>query len=224
MKALSQIFLFFALLFPIVLKSQQRDFVGLTGINVSKILSRSWDVSLGAQTMFNQNLSELWIGFGDVSVGYKINRNLQTELHYRSIRFRTLENDYEKRSLFYHTLTYYKSFGKFSFSIRNRLQQLVYGEHFNDSYRGPRWYNRDKFQLKYRINYYWAPFISTELFYPLNHPTRKNLDQYRAAIGISYSWSDNFRLEPYYQLQQQIHRVRNNANFLIGINAIIKIP
>jgi hypothetical protein len=128
---------------------QQRDFTGLTGITVSKNINRAWDVSLGTQAMFNQNLHELWFVFTDGSIGYRINRNLNTELHTRIIQFRQLDNTYSRRNLYYHTLTWSKSYGKWGFSLRNRLQQLVYGEHFNDAFKGPVWYNRNRIAVRY---------------------------------------------------------------------------
>jgi hypothetical protein len=109
------------------LVAQQQDFVGVTGLSVSKKLNRSWDVSLGSQASFNQNLHELWFAYADASIGYSFNRNFSTELHMRQIEFRSLENSYERRQLFYHTLQWNKGFGKWSISVRNRLQQLVYG-------------------------------------------------------------------------------------------------
>lgn len=203
---------------------QQKDFVGLTGISASKFINRSWDFGLATQTMFNQNLSELWIGYGDISLGYKIRRNLSIELHYRIIRFRNLDNHYDNRNMMYNTITCNKSLGKFNFSVRNRIQQLVYGEYFEDHWREPRWYNRIKFSTRYRFNYYWSLVASGEFFQPLNHPTRSGMDQYRLSAGLSYQYSDFLRFEPYFQLQQQRLRAVNNSNFVLGINALIKIP
>jgi hypothetical protein len=76
--------------------------------------------------------------------------------------------------------------------------------------------------IHYRINYYLSPFVSTELFFPLNHPTRSGIDQWRAAIGCTININDYFRLDPYYQIQQQMHRQTNYTFYLIGLNATIK--
>ena len=204
---------------------QQRDFTGLTGITVSKNINRAWDVSLGTQAMFNQNLHELWFVFTDGSIGYRINRNLNTELHTRIIQFRQLDNTYSRRNLFYHTLTWSKSYGKWGFSLRNRLQQLVYGEHFNDAFKGPVWYNRNRIAVRYRLNYYLAPYVSAEVMEPLNHVRRKGIDQYRIATGVSYTRNDYVRFDVYYQIQQQLQRSGgNNTYFVLGLNTSIKIP
>jgi hypothetical protein len=206
-------------------QGQQQDFVGVTGISVSKQLNRSWDVTVGTQASFNQNLNELWFAFSDVSLGYSINRNWSTEFHVRQIGFRNLENTYEHRQLFYHTLQWSKGFGKWSFGARNRLQQLVYGEHFNDAYRGPVWYNRNHFSVRYRINYYWAINATADIMVPLNHVRRSGIDQFRCSAGLSYTYSERLRFAGYYQLQQQLQRSGgNNAYFVVGLLTSIKIP
>ena len=207
------------------LGAQQQDFVGVTGLSVSKKLNRSWDVSLGSQASFNQNMHELWFAYADASIGYSFNRNFSTELHVRQIEFRSLENSYERRQLFYHTLQWNKGFGKWSISVRNRLQQLVYGEHFNDSYRGPVWYNRNRFAARYRINYYWALSASAEVMVPMNNIRRSGIDQFRGALGLSYTYSERLRFDGYYQLQQQLQRSGgNNTYYVLGLLTSIKIP
>jgi hypothetical protein len=208
-----------------LLHAQQRDFVCQTGMKVSKSIHRAWELSLGSQASFNQNMREMWFAYSDVGAAYHINRNLTTEIHSRNIRFRRLDNQYARRQLFYHTISWSKSFGKFGVSVRNRVQQLVYGEYFDDNYKNPRWYNRDRVQLRYRFNYYWSAYASGEVLIPLNHTSRKGIDQFRIASGINYTCNDFIRFDVYYQLQQQLQRTSgNNTYFVLGLNTSISIP
>lgn len=225
MKRFKHISFFILVLSATTVCSQQKDFTGLSGITLSKNISRAWDVSLGTQAMFNQNLHELWFAFLDGSVGFRIKRNLNTELHVRAIQFRQLDNTYSQRNLFYHTLTWSKSLGRWGVGLRNRVQQLVYGEHFNDGFKGPVWYNRNRVAIRYRINYFWSPYISMEGLVPLNHVRRKGFDQYRIATGVSYTRNDFVRFDIFYQIQQQLQRSAGNSTFfVIGFNTSIKIP
>lgn len=206
-------------------RGQQSDFVFQPGLTVSKNINRSWDLSLGTQLSFNQNAQELWFAFADASIGYRINRNLNIEIHAREIQSRQLNNSYQSRHLLYNTITYSKGFGKWSLSARNRLQQLVYGEHFSDSFKGPLWYNRNRLAIRYKINYYWSPFVSAECMLPLNRPNRKSIDQYRLAAGMSYTFNEYIRTDVYYQLQQQLARTSGNDSFyVLGLNISVKIP
>jgi len=205
--------------------AQQQDFVIQPGFSLTKNVNRAWDLSIGTQFSFNQNAQELWFAFGDAAIGYRLNRNLNIELHAREIQYRQLDNSYRARHLFYNTITYSKGFGKWSLSVRNRLQQLVYGEHFSDSFKGPVWYNRNRLALRYKINYYWSPYISTECMLPLNRPNRKSIDQFRLAAGVSYTLNEYIRTDLYYQLQQQLARSSgNDSYFVLGLNFAVKIP
>ena len=221
-RALKYLLLFFLSGVHVIIIAQQKDFSGLLGVSATHNLDRSWDVSLAAQTLFNQNINELWIASADVGAGYQLNSNWKMEVHYRPIRFRNLDNNYESRNLFYHTLTYTKGAGKFSFSIRNRMQQLVYGDHFNDNFKGPRWYNRDKFTVKYRLDYYWSVSVAAESFLPLNNPARDKLDQLRTGVGIERTINDRMRIDGYYTIQQQLNRKGNDTGYLAALNLYYK--
>jgi hypothetical protein len=202
---------------------QQKDFVGLTGIKIEKKISRSFDVGISHQSMFNQNLAERWMSFEDLSLGFRINRHWSTELHYRYIRFRNRDNFYDTRQLFYHTITYSHSWKKFSISIRNRFQKLSFSEPFDEGFRPSRWYNRDKLTMRYRINYYWSPFLAYETFIPISNPERKKMDQWRGSAGITRSFNDRLRMDLYYQIQQQINRPPPKTFFLVGVNFYYQI-
>ncbi|MFM9984279.1 MAG: DUF2490 domain-containing protein [Flavobacteriales bacterium] len=194
----------------------------MVGFSASHSLNKSWEVNSSIQTLFYQNLSELWIANADLGIVYNVNNHWKTELHVRAIKFRSLMNDYENRSLYFHTLTYSDSWKNFGLSIRHRTQQLVYGDHWNDAFKGPVWYLRDRVTLKYKVNYYWTPFVACETFVPLNHSRREGIDQWRFSLGVVRTFSDRFRMDFRYQLQQPTQRLVRSTNFLANINCYFK--
>lgn len=210
------------ILYAFLASAQQRDFRGSTGLTLSHDINRAWEVNGSVQTLFYQNLHELWIANADIGIGFNITNNLKTELHVRAIRFRSLRNDYESRSLYYHTLSYAESIGKWGISVRHRTQQLVYGDHWNDAYKGPVWYMRDRIAIRYKLDYYWTPYISAETFVPLNHSRRHGVDQWRWAIGVVRTFTDRFRMDFRYQRQQPTQRLMRSTNFLATINCYYK--
>lgn len=189
-----------------------------TGITFQKTVSKSFDLTLMHQDIFNQNVAELWISSLDFGAGYRITSKLKLELHYRFSQFRNLDNRYEPRNLFYTTLAYGRTYGKWSILLRSRLQSLVYGGHFDDQYKGPIWYSRNRLNVKYRVNYYWQPFVSFEVHAPTNLPHRKHIDQIRYACGLIRHFSDRTRLELYVQRQQQVGRINPRINEVAGVN------
>jgi hypothetical protein len=215
------------LLFSLIVllaSAQQNDFVLLNGYKLEKKWNRSWATSIAVQNMFNENASEWWIGFVDAGVSFNLTRRLQTELHMRQIKIKTTDNIQQRRQLFYHTLSWYDSFGKWVVSARHRTQQLTYEDHFADQFKGPFFYMRDRFVLKYRLNYFMQPYASAELFFPLNRANRPTVDQYRAAIGCFFVCNDKLRFETYYQVQSPVGRPTSTTRYVLGVNAYLTLP
>jgi len=210
-------FLIAGLSFAILSPAQRRtDGVGLVGFSLEKKWSRSLSTSLIHQTMIHQNFSQWWMSFLDVGVGFRLNENWTTELHARRVAFSLPNGSYQNRHLFYHTLSYVESVRNWTFSFRHRAQQLVYENHFSDSFKGPFWYCREKANVKYRFNYYWSAYANGEFFFPLNRPTRPTIDQVRYGVGLLRTFNQNIRLEAYTQLQQPT-QVQRTQRWLTGV-------
>lgn len=194
-------------------QAQQEDFIGQAAVYGLYAINPSWEASLGAQALFNQNIAELWSAMGDAGIQYRITRHWTTGLHYRLIRFRETDNRYSTRQLFFHTLTYADGHNDFSWSVRSRTQQLVFGDLFDDAPRGPRWYNRMRLRLAYRFDYYWSIYSSAELFLPLNRPGPVVPDQWRQNNGITYTFNDHVRIDLSFSSQFQVNRRGNDSRF-----------
>jgi Protein of unknown function (DUF2490) len=209
-----RILLLFVLIVPGgLLDAQQSDFFGQPGLIVSRQMDPSWHITWSNQALFNQNLNECRSFMSDFSVGYRLTKKMSTEMHYRAIRFRELNNTYSTRHLFYHTLSYSAGAGDFSFRFRHRLQQMVYGDHFNDNYKGPRWYERLRIKVGYRLNYYWTFYASTELFIPLSKTGGLIPDQLRHAVGITRAFNDRFAIDAGFSNQQEVNQTPDDRRF-----------
>jgi hypothetical protein len=197
--------------------AQQKDFVTMPQLAISHKFNASVYGEAFQQFMFSDNSRELWMSSTDFGVGYRLNKFVSTELHYRNVSVRRLNNLFENRNLFYHTITYQNSSGKYLWTIRNRLQQLSFAEHFDDGYKAPRWYNRLRFNLAKRVDYYWSGGINAEFFYPLNNNERRGLDQLRLGASVTRRFNEDFSIAVSYQLQQQLKRAGNNSYFVLGL-------
>jgi hypothetical protein len=200
-----------------ILSAQQKDFVTMPQLAIRYKFNSSSYAEVFQQFMFSDNSLVLWMSSSDIGFGFRISRSLATEVHYRNVNIRRLNNQFENRNLFYHTITFQENIGKFLFSFRNRVQQLTFSEHFNDDYRTPRWYDRIRFNVSRRLDYYWSGAVNCELFYPLNNEERSGLDQYRIGAAVTRRFNESFSTALSYQLQQQLGRTGNNAYFVLGI-------
>lgn len=196
--------------------SPQNDFQGIIGLNIEKKISRSFSLTLLNQEIFNQNLSELGTSLLDVGINYRLNRNFSFGLDYRFISHRNLNNSYEKRHLLLADISYSKGFQNFSFSARVRFSNQYYDQLTAENYRPAAAYNRDKLTLRYRISYYLTPYVSGEIFFPLNNTERNGINRFRGTGGFFYTFNDHLRSEWYYAVSVGFNRKTNNTVYAAG--------
>lgn len=197
------------------LYAQQKDFEGIFSVNLEKKISRSFSIEVLEQNTFNQNMNELSYWFVETSLSYRLTRNLSFSGAYRFMELRNRDNFYNNRQILIGDINYSKSIKRFSFSARARFQNMYYGDLFDTYYRAPKLYNRDRITLRYKYSYYFAPYISAELFFPINNPVNKSMNMVRGTVGLFYQFNERFKTEVYYQIQQQLN-VKNKYTFYVA--------
>jgi len=195
----------------------QIDFRGIFSVNLEKKISRSVSFTFMNEEILTYDFTEVGFLFFDAGVKYKINRNFSVNGNYRFLFRRNPDNFYDNRQILYGDIDFVKGKGKWTFGATVRFQTLFY-THVADGYKPPLAYNRDKVKAGYRINYYLQPFVESEVFFPLNHPVRKTVDQVRGAVGLEYTINRHVKLEVYEQIQQQLNRAPKNTNYVTAIN------
>jgi hypothetical protein len=183
----------------------------------------SWYGEFFQQVMLSDNSRELWMNSSDLGVGFRLNRSFSLELHNRFIRFRKPSNELEWRNLVYQTITWRETHNRWTLSIRNRVQQLSFIDHWDDTQKTPRWYDRVRFNASRRIDYYWAFSSNLELFYPLNIASRSGLDQYRIGASLSRRFNERGSIAWSYQFQQLLQRSRNNRYWVFGLQFVFEL-
>lgn len=215
----------FLLLFIVVstftYAQNQIDFRSLISVNVEKKVSKRMSFTAITAGIATYDFQELGFAFFDVGFKCKLSKNFSTNVNYRFMLRKNLENFYDNRQIFYGDIDFSKGFKRWSIGGTARFQALFYSLTFNE-YKAPLIYNRTKLNAKYRVNYYWQPFTEIEFFVPLNHPIRKTIDQLRGSIGFAYTINDNIKVEFYEQIQQQLNRAPHNTNFLTAMNWYFK--
>ena len=166
---INRILLFlFVLISAVSFAQPQNDFRGIVGLGIEKKLSRSFYLNFLNNEIVNQNLTELSLGFADAGITYRMNRNISFSANYRYSKSRTLENIFSKRQMIYADVSVQKYFNKFNFSFRARLQNQFYPHIFSENFKTNQLYYRNRFAVRYKINYYLSPYFSIENFLFLN--------------------------------------------------------
>lgn len=195
----------------------QVDVRALGSFNVEKRLDRSWSLTGFVAGIANYDLHELGFAFGDLGVKYRLRKGISLNANYRYMERRNLENFYDVRQSIYCDLDLSEGIGRWSITSTVRAQRLHYVKLF-DGYRPPLSYLRVRVGLRYRVNYYWQPLIEGEVFQPLDHPTRRSVDQFRVMAGIGHTFNERWKVELYEQWQQQVNRPARDTYFLAAMN------
>ncbi len=200
---------------PMAMQAQQEDAAGWLTLSVEKKLNRHFSLGFLNQYAFNQNYSETGYFFFDGGLEYKYNDHVSVSLNYRLNNFRNRDNFYEERNSWYADLSLSKGFGPFSLGWRSRYQRQYYGGFFSENARSPLVVNRNRFTLRYKINWYYSLFVSEELFtrfYP-----EWQLTSWRTTAGFSRQWNLHHKVELTYAIQQQVNRKSKRRDFITGL-------
>lgn len=135
---------------------------------------KDFSVNLNEEIRYNISIGSLYQLNSNVSVDYKINKQIKTGIEYRySIR------DGRNTNRFGLSASIKDGFGDFDLGLRSKIQYSP----VPDGPEGSAW--RNKASLSYKINKHFYPFVSGELFYTFSN-TINQFDNYRLEAGIDH--------------------------------------
>ena len=221
-KKLGSLF-FFGIIFSCgVFAQPQNDFRAVVGLSIEKKISRSFSVSFLNNEIINQNLSEVALGFADLGLNYRLNRNFSFGANYRFAKSRNLQNYFDDRQMIYADINYQKFFHRFNLNLRSRIQNQYYPHLFDNSFRPYQTYNRNRLQLRYKLKYYFSLFTSIENFLYLNRNTGRKLTDIRYSSGLNYTFNENVKTEFYFSFDDGLNRINRINYFSLGATCYLK--
>lgn len=201
----------------------QSDFLVSGSVDIEKKISRSFSAAFYNQNVWAQNATEHAYSLFDFGLEYRVIQQFSIGASYRIVDYRLLSNGYQKRNMFIGDLVYSDNYKKLNVSLRCRFQSLYYGEINDENYKPNAYYNRNRLQLRYKLNYYWSPYASMELFYPLNNPKRTGADAFRETAGVLFTINKRIKLDAYYQLTQTTQRINKRKNYMLNLTLLYKL-
>ncbi|OWY21364.1 DUF2490 domain-containing protein [Sphingobacteriales bacterium UPWRP_1] len=203
--------------------AQNSDFGISNDISLEKRISKTFAVKALTSTTFLQNVQEWAWTFADAGLVLRLTRNWQFSGNYRYVWRQNLRNATVTRQMLYAQVVYAKSLGNFTVSWRGRLLRQWYGATWNDNYRPTLWQLRNRAGLQYKGNYYWQPYLSAEVFMPLNGQYRVNITQWRTTMGLDYNPNDFNEVSVYLQFNRTVNRSPNTGRLLLGTAYAIRL-
>lgn len=205
------------------LYSQNRDAGLWISANFEAKLVKKVSLSLSQELRFNQNISELGVAFTDVGIDYKLNKHFQFAADYRFIQRRRVDDYYSFRHRFYVDIKYSKKLKPFELSLRSRFQDQLSDIGRSADGGVPEYYLRNKISLKWDNQSALSPYISIELFTPLNSPETVAFNDIRSTAGCEYSISKHHKLDLFYMIQKEINTSDPLTDFVLGLGYYYKL-
>ncbi len=217
-KLLRNIGLLLGLLWFAVLVNAQVNDAGLwTEIDFTKKLNQSFSVRLSNELRLNENLSEPGTINNELGFIYRFNKKYRISATYRFANKRLIDNSYSQRHRFYVDITASETVKPLQLVFRARFQQQFKDICCSEYGLIPDYYARAKFSLKWRVSHHIEPFVSSELFFPLNKLQNRNIDEYRITGGIEYTFNLRHSVEVFYMYNREFGRRRIYDSYIAGI-------
>ena len=211
------------LLFSSPLKGQVKDAGLWTTVGIEAKLVKKLSLDIIQEFRFNENITELGTAYTDAGLSYKLNKHFQIAANYRFTQKRTVENYYSFRHRIYIDIKYEKKIKPFQVQFRSRIQDQ-YSDIGRASDGGiPELYLRNKLNLKWDLNKPFTPYLSVELFSPLNYPRENAFDNIRTAAGMDYEISKHHKVEIYYLIQKELNVSKPQTDFILGLGYFYKL-
>ncbi len=212
------------LFFSIPLKGQSINDAGLwTTFKLEAKVVKKLNASILQEFRFNENITELGAFFTEAGLEYKINKHFKVEANYRFTQRRKVENYYSYRHRFNFDLKYSKKIKPFELKYRIRFQDQYKDIGRSDDGGVVEYYLRNKLNLQWNLNKAYSPYVSLELFSPLNYPRYAVFDNIRAMAGMEYAFSKHHNLDLYYMIQKEVNVSRPETYFIIGVGYAYKL-
>jgi hypothetical protein len=204
---------FFAILLlanGLLLFAQNSDWGLWTSIDAEKKLPKNWELDIGAQYRWKDNISVTDQIRGSADITRKFGNYVKLGAGYELIAKHKVKKDiFVNRNRFRVQATGSYKYARFTANWRTRMQLTLMGktETDNDSLDNDnqKWVWRNRFGLKYNIKKSpFEPYINIELFHQLfsnlEYPYYRN----RFSAGTDYKINKSHSLEIGYKLENEV--------------------
>jgi len=172
---------------PCLVQGQTKDIGAIGSFSLSKDFGRIWSVKMEQELRFNKRLTTYDRSLTSIAVDYSFFRKaMKASLDYDFIHQRQNEIfEFRQRSSFSLSAKY--DIDAFEFEFRTRGQSTWRDEKRGDYKFNPKYVWRNKLECAYKIfGSPVKPFISSEIFCPLNSVHGFFMDGYRFTLGAKY--------------------------------------
>ena len=202
-------------LIPFVAVAQLQQTGGIASFSLSKEFGKRFEISAEQELRLDRNFTSINRSSTSVGAEYVVVKGLLRvqaayDLHYR----RNNDEYYEFRHRASAGLVLQQDAGRFSFRWRTRGQLTYRDENQGDYSYNPKYVWRNRLQCNYDIpRSAFRPYVSVEVFCPINSKNGFFMDSYRLIAGTRYRVSRQHSLDFQLRFDQDIQQ-KNPVNIL----------
>lgn len=210
-------------------RAQHSDLGNWNTFSFSKGFLDKFSADFDLELRMRDNLSRLNLIYTNWGISYKPVKFFKLSLVYRWIDKYRSEGLFGTRHRFFTDLAFRAKPGRFTLVYRARFQweyrdARSYGDEFGKQ---PESYWRNKFDIKYKLNDHWTPYVGTELRFQMHNPrftyTDKLWDRQRIYAGADYEINHNNSVGAYYLIQREFNVVDPESLYIIGLQYSLSI-
>ena len=205
------------------IQAQVKDAGLWASFSLEAKLAKKVSGNIAQEFRFNENISELGTAFTDVGLSFKLNKHFQVAANYRFTQKHRTDDSYSLKHRVYVDVKYEKKAKPIQIVFRSRFQ-----DEYSDLGRAsdasiPNYYLRNKLTLEWDLDKPYTPFLSVELFSPLNYPREYLFDNIRSSAGIEYTITKKQKIDLYYLIQRELNVSRPEIDFILGVGYSFKL-
>jgi hypothetical protein len=204
-------------------KSQNKDAQLWTSVSAEAKIVKKLTANVAQEVRLNENITEVGTIYTDLGLEYKVNKHFQFSLNYRFVEKRRSDDYYSFRTRIYIDLKYDKKIKPFQIHFRSRIQNELADIGRAADGGIPEYYLRNKLTVKLDKWKKLSPFVSVELFSPLEDEYKGLFDEIRSSAGIDYDLSKHHKVELFYMIQQEMNVSRPETDFVLGLGYAFKL-
>lgn len=203
---------------PNFLLAQTPDIGAIGSLSLSKDFGRVWSAKMEQELRFNQHLTSYDRSLTSIAVDYSFFRKaMKASLDYDFIHQRQNEIfEFRQRTSFSLSAKY--DINAFEFELRTRGQATWRDENKADYRFNPKYAWRNKLECSYKIfGSALKPFISGEIFCPLNSVHGFFMDGFRVTTGAKYRINLRSSMSIYVRYDQDVQQANPKSIIYGGI-------
>lgn len=167
--------------------SQEKDFQIWSSFEIGTKLNKKIGISFEEELRFDNNSTQLSKYYSQPGITFKFSKQISAGIAYRFIQQYKTNRTISTRHYYIAEISYDNKFNRFKYKTRCRYVSKYSAQKTEETIIIPANYIRQKFDLSYNVKGLpLNPFVSFEVFFPLNNPFGNFPDNCRTAIGAEY--------------------------------------